>query len=115
MSDGSVDAEVIDAINQAMQAAMQPQILQASATGKAYQMVAQSCALAVQDAVDSLRNVNMLADAAAAAALSQYVASGDDSYQRVLEATMKMRTQALEIYGAATAAAAAALKDFPSD
>lgn len=114
MSDGSVDAEVIDAINQATMAVMSPQVAVASGAGKAYQMVAQSCALALQDATDSLRNVNMLADATAAAALSQLMSTGDERYQLILDATVAMRSQAVEIYSKAAAAATTALKNFPS-
>lgn len=110
----TVDPSVIDALNQAQQATMAPQVVLTSGAGKAYQMVAQACALAVQDAVDSLRNANTLADTAAAAALSQLIATGDPQYAAILKATAEMKTAAVEAFQAATGAAASTLKGFPA-
>ncbi|MBO9707813.1 MAG: hypothetical protein J7521_06350 [Caulobacter sp.] len=110
----TVDPSIIDALNQAQTATMTPQVVLASGAGKAYQMVAQACALAVQDAVDSLRNTNTLADTAAAAALSQLSATGDPQYVAILKATAEMKTAAVESFRAATVAAGETLKSFPA-
>jgi len=58
-----VDAQIIDVINQlpiADQlpiAATSPQVILSSGAGKAYQSVARSAAIAVQDAGDTLRKI----------------------------------------------------------
>jgi len=114
MSDSRVDAEVIDAINQANRAVLEPQIILTSGAGKAYQMVAQASALAIQDAVDSLRNAGTLADAASAAALSQLTATGEPRYLEILQAVEQIRTDAVAVFNARTIAAIDVLKAFPS-
>ena len=51
-----------------------PQIMQDEGTIKAFQSVAQSTALAVQDAVDNLRNVNTISSTAIGVAMAQMLA-----------------------------------------
>jgi exosome complex RNA-binding protein Rrp42 (RNase PH superfamily) len=110
----TVDPQIIDALNQAQLATLSPQVVLTSGAGKAYQMVAQTSALAIQDAVDSLRNAGTLADAASAAALSQLMATGEPRYADVLKAAEQMRADAVNIFSARTKAAIAALNEFPA-
>lgn len=56
-----------------------------SATDKAKQSVAQSTAIAVQDAADNLRNLNTISSTAIGVALSQLLATGDEKYVKVIE------------------------------
>ncbi|MDW6093870.1 hypothetical protein [Vibrio rhizosphaerae] len=56
-----------------------------STTEKAQQSVAQSTAIAVQDAVDNLRNLNTISTTAIGVALSQLLATGDEKYIKVIE------------------------------
>lgn len=114
MSDTALDPMITDALHQATQATMAPQVVLTSGAGKAYQMVAQAAALAVQDAVDSLRNVHTLADTAAAAALVRMLATGDPAYGRIVELTKTLKADALESLDATVASAAKTLKAFPS-
>ncbi|PIB93394.1 RebB family R body protein [Caulobacter sp. FWC2] len=114
MSASRVDAEVIDAINQANMAVLGAETILTSGAGKAYQMVAQASALAVQDAVDSLRNAGTLADAASAAALSQLTATGEPRYLDILKAVEQMRTDAVAVFNTRAKAAIDVLKNFPS-
>ncbi|MCY1647033.1 hypothetical protein OVA11_08195 [Caulobacter sp. SL161] len=106
--------ELIDALNQAAEATMTPSTVQTDSAGKAYQMVALASALAVQDAVDSMRNVGTLADAASAAALSQLAATGEARYLEVLKAADEMRAQSVNIFSARAQAAAELLQKFPT-
>ncbi|MBN8940907.1 MAG: hypothetical protein J0H01_15505 [Rhizobiales bacterium] len=110
----SVNAQVIDVINQAQLATMGPQVVLTSGAGKAYQSVAQSAAIAVQDATDALRNVSTIATTAVGVAMAQYLATGDDRYAKALTHAQQLMKGATEDYGAIGAAAAGVLKGFPS-
>lgn len=48
-----------------------PQIIREEGAGKAYQSVAQSTALAIQDAADNLRNINTITATALGVAMAQ--------------------------------------------
>ena len=65
MDPSNVNAQVIDVINQVQTATMSATVVKTSGAGKAYQSVAQSAAIAVQDAADALRNVSTNATTAA--------------------------------------------------
>ena len=74
------DSQIIDAINQTQKAVMAPQVVLASGQGKAFQVVAQAAAIAVQDAGDALRAVSTIAATASAAAMARFLATGDEKY-----------------------------------
>jgi phage-related tail fiber protein len=115
MSDTAyVDPQVVDAINQIQAAVLTEQVVRTAAAGKAYQAVAQSAALAVQDAADMLRNVGTVATTASAVALSQFLASGDPSYLEAIDRAQAMVDKAIADYSAVGAASAALVKNFPS-
>lgn len=115
MSDSvRVDPRIVDAINQSQQATMAPQVVLSSARGSAYHAVAQSAAIAVQDAADALRNATSIAAAASGTALSQYLATGDARFLEVLPQARQMVGQAIEDFSAVGAAASAIVKEFPS-
>lgn len=75
MDPSNVNAQVIDVINQVQTATMATTVVKTSGAGKAYQSVAQSAAIAVQDAADALRNVSTIATTAAGVAMAQYLAT----------------------------------------
>ncbi|HVJ02154.1 MAG TPA: hypothetical protein VM662_08230, partial [Sphingomonas sp.] len=56
-----LDPRIVDAINTAQQATMSPQVVLTEARGMASHAVAQSAAVAVQDAADALRNMSGIA------------------------------------------------------
>ena len=115
MSDPTVvNPQIIDVINQVQTATLSHQVVLTSGAGKAYQSVAQSTAIAVQDATDALRNVSTIATTAAGVAMAQLLATGDDKYVKVLTQAQTLVTQATVDYGAIGAAAALVLKNFPS-
>ena len=115
MSDPTaVNPQVVDAINQMQMAVLSPQVVLTSGAGKAYQSVAQSAAIAVQDATDALRNVTTIAATATAAATAQFLASGDPRYLEALPQMAGIVDKAIADYKAVGEAAASILKAFPS-
>jgi hypothetical protein len=109
-----VNAQVIDVINQVQRATMAPQIILTSGAGKAYQSVAQSAAIAVQDAADALRNTTTIASTAAGVAIAQYLATGDDRYSKALGMAQQLMASATQDFSAIGTAASSVLKDFPA-
>ncbi|MDX2103911.1 MAG: hypothetical protein EAZ99_04380 [Alphaproteobacteria bacterium] len=109
-----VNPQIIDAINQLQSATMAPQVVLTSGAGKAYQSVAQSSAIAVQDAADTLRNVSTIATTAMGVAMAQLLATKDPIYLQALTQAQQMMTQATSDYASIGTAAATVLKNFPS-
>jgi uncharacterized protein YukE len=110
----TVDAQIIDVINQVQTATMSPQVVFTSGAGKAYQAVAQSTAIAVQDAADALRNLSTIATTAAGVAMAQLLATGDSKYADALVQTQNMMKSATEDFAQVGAAASTVLKNFPT-
>jgi hypothetical protein len=111
----TVNAQMIDVINQTQMATMSPQVVLTSGAGKAYQSVAQSSAIAVQDATDMLRNMSTIATTASGVAIAQMLAMPPNPGAALaLEAAQAMMTSATVEYTAIGTAAAAILKEFPS-
>lgn len=82
--------------------------------GKAYQAVAQSTALAVQDATDNLRNINTISATALGVAMAQFLATKDPQYVTAIEEAQKMATAAASNFKTIGVNAADVLKAFPS-
>jgi len=109
----TVDAQIIDVINQVQTATMSAQVVRTSGAGKAYQSVAQSTAIAVQDAADALRNISMIATTAAGVAMAQLLATGEDKYAKALGQAQAMMKAATEDFAQVGTAASTVLKDYP--
>lgn len=91
-----------------------PQIISEGA-GKAYQSVAQSMAIAIQDATDNLRNLNSITSTAIGVALAEGIATGNMStYKDVLTEVNKVLTNATTNFGTLGDAATKIAKQFPS-
>jgi hypothetical protein len=110
----TVNSQILEVITQVQTATMGPQVVLTSGAGKAYQSVAQSAAIAVQDATDALRNVSTIATTALGVAMAQLLATGDDKYAKALAQAQGLMTSATVDYAAIGAAAAVVLKNFPS-
>jgi len=110
----TVDARIVDAINQAQQAVLAPQVILASGAGKAYQLVAQSAAIAIQDATDALRATSIIAATAAAVTMTKFLTCGDPNYLLGLTAARDMMATATEVFAKVGAAAADVVKEFPA-
>jgi len=110
----NVNPQIVDVINQVQLATMSPQVVLTSGAGKAYQAVAQSSAIAIQDATDALRNVATIATTAAGVAMAQLLATGDPKYVTVLQQAQSMVSAASSDFGQISSTAAALLKEFPA-
>jgi hypothetical protein len=110
----TVDPEIIDVINQTQMATMEHQVVLTGGAGKAYQAVAASAALAIQDAVDALRHSTAIATTASGMALAQFLASGDSRYLEALGPAQAMVDKAVQSLAAVGQAAGTIVKEFPS-
>jgi hypothetical protein len=111
----TIDPRVIDAINQTQQAVLSPQVVRTSGAGKAYQLVAQSAAIAaVQDATDALRGVSIIAATAASVAMTKFLTNGDPKYLLGLTAARDMMATATDDFAKVGVAAASAVREFPT-
>jgi len=114
MSSTAVNPQVIDAINQSQTAAMSAQVVLTSGAGKAYQSVAQSAAIAVQDATDALRNISTITTTAAGVIIAQMMVNPNTPNASILTTLQNVMTKATEDYVAIGAAAAGIVNEFPS-
>jgi hypothetical protein len=84
----------LDVIRRTQQATMDPGVSYQSGTGKAFQFIAQSAAMAIQDATDNLRNLSTISSTAIGVAMSQLMSSGDaPTWERVIRAAQTIVTQ----------------------
>lgn len=84
-----------------------------AAIAKAQQAVAQSSAIAIQDAADNLRNLSTITTTAIGVALAQLLATGDPKYSKVIEEAQKVMAKGTENYAKVGEKAAKILSDFP--
>jgi Killing trait len=110
----TVDARIIDAINQTQAAVLAPQVVLTSGAGKAYQLFAQSAAIAIQDATDALRATSVIAATAASVTMTKFLTSGDPKYLLGLTAARDMMATATEDFAKVSATAANTVKEFPA-
>jgi hypothetical protein len=108
-----VNAQVVNTLNVLNHATMDAATVLASGSGKAFQSVAQSAAIAIQDATDALRNASTIATTAAGVALAQYMATGDEKYANALTKAQSLMTSATTDYAAIGAAATVIVQQFP--
>lgn len=115
MSDpgGNVSAQALGAIAAMQNAVMSPDVLRRAGAGKAYQSVAQSTAIAVQDAADHLRNVMTISTTAIGVALSQLLATGDTQYAQAIDEANSVIASAADQFKKVGENAAAILNSFP--
>jgi len=83
-----------------------------AATNKAKQSVAQSTAIAVQDAADNLRNLNTISTTAIGVALSQLLATGDPKYVEVIEQAQQIMAKGTDNFATLGEKAAMVAKQF---
>lgn len=96
--------------------AITPQIIQEEGAGKAYQSVAQSTALAIQDATDNLRNINTISTTAMGVAIAQALAVPElaSQYGEIITMATTMSTAATANFAAIGTSAAAVLNGYPN-
>lgn len=108
-----VDEAIIDAISRMQRATIDSDAVLAGGQGKAFQLVALSAALAVQDATDMLRNNTMIASTASGVALGGLIATGDPRFETAIAAARKMMIDAIADFEAIGVAAARLIACFP--
>lgn len=79
---------------------------------KAQQSVAQSTAIAVQDATDNLRNLSTVTTTTMGVALAQLLATGDPKYAMVIQEAQKVLTKSTEDFASIGEKAAKVLQQF---
>lgn len=89
-------------------------VVRQEGAGKAYQSVAQSTAIAIQDATDNLRNVNTMSTTAQGVAMAQFLATGETKYAKAMELAQSMATAASTNFLTISTNASDALKGYPS-
>lgn len=95
-------------------ASITPQYIREEGAGKAYQSVAQSTAIAVQDATDNLRNINTISATAIGVAMAKLLETKDPIYAQAIETANKMALEAANNFKVIGTNAADVLKGFPS-
>jgi hypothetical protein len=108
----ALDPTVNQIISAAQAATLTPDVIVQSGAGKAYQSVAQSAAIAVQDATDALRNITTVSTTAAGVVIAQMLA-GDEKNASVLQQIENVMTQSVKTFADIGEAAAKILTDFP--
>lgn len=86
--------------------------IQLAAAGRAYQSVAQSAAIAIQDATDFLRSMNTISSTAAGIGIAMVIA-GNAKGKGVIEEAAKIATNGVTQFTAATGAAVKVASSFP--
>ncbi len=92
------------------------QVISDEGAMKAYQSVAQSTALAVQDAVDNLRNINTISATAIGVAMAQMLADPTlaSQYTPVVTSAQQIAAAAAANFATIGQSAATVLSGFPS-
>lgn len=83
--------------------------------GSPQQSVAQSTAIAIQDATDNLRNLNTISTTAVGVALSQMLETGDLKYADLIGEAQKVVTTGAENFSVIGSRAANVFQDFSSN
>jgi hypothetical protein len=84
------------------------------ALAQAYQVLAHSSALAIQDAVAHMRNMSTISATASGTALSQMLATGDvAAYAQVIEQANAMQMHSINQFKSIAAVASELLRNFP--
>jgi len=97
-------------------ASITPQLIVEEGAGKAYQSVAQSTALAIQDATDNLRNINTIVATVLGVAMAQALENPTmaEQYAPVISMAENLSTQAAANFLTIGENASTVLKDYPS-
>ncbi len=110
---GSIST-ISDALTSAQATVLSSNMIVAQGAGKAYQSVAQSMAIAVQDATDGLRNTTTMATTAMGVALAQFLATKDEEYLKAIAPAQGMITASTTTLTTVGTTATTILKAFPS-
>ncbi len=76
----NVNPKVCDALKQVQAATMDPTVVVMEGKGKAFQSISQSMSIAVQDAVDYMRNVSTMSATAQGVAMAKFLETKNPLY-----------------------------------
>ncbi len=92
---------------------MNAAMIRLAGAGRAYQAVAQSTAIAIQDATDYLRNVSTIATTSIGVAMAQIAATQGVEGKKLLETAQGLISKATGDFGAISKAAIKVATDYP--
>lgn len=103
----------MDALDSISSNVLDPSVIKAQGAGKAYQSVATSMAIAVQDATDYLRTMNVVSQAATAVCIEKII---EQQFQYIpsLLVVQKNMDKSVETFSKIVEAAGSGLSKFPS-
>lgn len=106
----------LSTVNAVKEAVFAPDVVKTQGAGKAYQSVAQSMAIAVQDVTDHMRNISTIATTAVAVTTELMIANPDkfEQYSKIMDKAQGTVDQAAESFEKIVQEAGKGLKDFPS-
>lgn len=96
---------------------LDPKVVKMMGAGKAYQSVATSMAITVQDSTDYLRTISVVCQSAIAAFTVQYVSTEGvrpPQYEEKIKTLSKTMEQSIEVFTKMGKAAGEVLSNFPS-
>ncbi|ACL06353.1 conserved hypothetical protein [Desulfatibacillum aliphaticivorans] len=109
----NVNSQVTDALTQLQSATMDPGVVVMEGKGKAFQSISQSMAIAIQDAVDYMRNVSTMSATAQGVAMAKFLETKNQEYlDKALKDAIDMATNAADSFGKISASAKEVLGDF---
>ncbi len=86
--------------------------IQLAAAGRAYQSVAQSAAIAIQDGTDYLRNVGAISTTSIGVGMAMLIV-GNANAATVIQQAQKIATDAVTQFGKVSSAAVKVASEFP--
>jgi hypothetical protein len=108
-------SEPLAAAFQGMTSAMlSPSQVAAVGAGNAYQSVAQSAAIAIQDATENLRNLSSIGSTAIGVAMAQYLSTGKPEFKDAIERAQAIVSQATADFRSIGEHAAFIVNSFPT-
>lgn len=103
-----------DAFEGIRETVLAPTNLASMGAGSAYQAVAQSAAIAIQDATENLRNMSSIGSTAIGVAMAQYLATGKSEYKDAIESAQKIVSQATKDFSDVGQSASLIVNSFPT-
>ena len=106
---------IMDTVEAFQKANLDPQVIRTSGAGKAYQSVAQSTAIAIQDATDALRNLSTISTTAIGVAMTHMLADPSNAaqYEKIISQAQDVMAKAVEHFKTVGLEADTVLKHFP--
>jgi hypothetical protein len=109
----TVNPQILNTLDVLQQTSMLSSVIKHAGAGKAYQSVAQSAALAIQDAADNMRNMNTMSATAMGVALAQMLATKDLTFAQVITQAQNVATNGMQNFAQVGQDASALINSFP--